>query len=491
MMELAEAENAALISEIQEHLSGMTPLAAPFPGMLQKLGDGMEEIRKFCFSAFTDLDDPCAAASTKDVNQASESCEAQQLTHLLHALSTEEEPPRAQDASQDPLRPSTGAGDATMLGHPCGVPSTDVDQGNECCETQQLTNLLRALTTEEEPPRAQDGSQDLLRPTAGSAPSEGDASMGYSCTASSSDVYFSQQNVWPHTRTAHGQGRQGWQACPGTRTSCPDSGAICPVSSRPVQEWYQPTACLGASHGLLSGFGNSSIMGYLGQGASSREWARQHSLWSPGNGQNWSGQRGDSSTGQCVAPSVGQQIVAVTRPAQPQGPTEREPRPLEPGTTTLVVRNVPARYRKERLVREWPVTVWGYNMLYLPCSRRGSSFGYVFLNFLTPEYALAFQKHWHGRFLLEHGSNKFLDISQARVQGLAESLHEMVRGEDSRASKYAACSPLVFEGTRVLELDEVLHRFGLEPNNEASSTPQSSSMHASHSDEDRSSLRYL
>jgi hypothetical protein len=128
-----------------------------------------------------------------------------------------------------------------------------------------------------------------------------------------------------------------------------------------------------------------------------------------------------------------------------------------------MVRNIPARYNKERLLAEWPVEWMRFDMLYLPANRRGNALGFAFLNFPTPDAALAFQRRWHGQYLADHGPNKHLDISQARVQGLVESLRDMLEGMD-RPTWNDICAPLIFQGTELLDVNEVLVQHGLVAN---------------------------
>jgi hypothetical protein len=137
---------------------------------------------------------------------------------------------------------------------------------------------------------------------------------------------------------------------------------------------------------------------------------------------------------------------------------------MAPGTVTIMVRNVPARYNNEKLLLEWPVERHRFNMLYLPANKRGMSRGFAFMNFVTSDDALAFQMRFHGHYLSDHGANKHLDISQARVQGLVESLRDLLEGDDRPAWTATAVptgAPLVFEGTRLLGIKEVLRRHGL------------------------------
>jgi len=173
-----------------------------------------------------------------------------------------------------------------------------------------------------------------------------------------------------------------------------------------------------------------------------------------------SNQQSSRNPGNCFAPNDRQWPVRVG-PGPPRRPQARQLRAMEPGTSTIMVRNIPARYNKERLLREWPVQRHRFNMLHLPENKRGMSLGYAFLNFVMSEHALAFQRCWHGRRLANHGPNKHLDVSQARVQGLVESLRDMLAGMDTPAWRSETCVPLVFEGTRSLDIEEVLLQYGL------------------------------
>jgi len=127
-----------------------------------------------------------------------------------------------------------------------------------------------------------------------------------------------------------------------------------------------------------------------------------------------------------------------------------------------MVRNIPTKFTKERLLLDWPVQEYSFNMLYLPADRSGKPLGYAFLNFVTSDHALAFQRCWHGRYLTDHGPNKHLDVSQARVQGLVESLRDILASMSGPPVwRSEACVPLVFEGTRLLDINEVLLQHGL------------------------------
>lgn len=137
-------------------------------------------------------------------------------------------------------------------------------------------------------------------------------------------------------------------------------------------------------------------------------------------------------------------------------------RPLSPDTLTLQIRNIPARYSQEQLLQEWPPD-GSYNMLYMPSTRKlGMSRGYAFLNFVSPDHALAFQRQWHGRRLSDHGRNKHLDVSAAARQGLAETLQGIPpAGEDWRTWRQNGSSfPFIFSGSQAMDIDIVLSQLG-------------------------------
>jgi len=195
--------------------------------------------------------------------------------------------------------------------------------------------------------------------------------------------------------------------------------------------------------------------------------------WSGAHRPHWSNQQGSSNFGSRFAPNYEQQPAHVRAPEQPKALRARQLRAMAPGTVSIMVRNVPARYNKDGLLLEWPVERYRFNMLYLPANRRGMSLGYAFLNFPSTVDALAFQRRWHGRYLSNHGANKHLDISQARVQGLVESLRDMLEKMDTLAWRNAASVPLVFEGNRLLDINDVLRQHGLvQPDHVRINTPE-------------------
>lgn len=141
--------------------------------------------------------------------------------------------------------------------------------------------------------------------------------------------------------------------------------------------------------------------------------------------------------------------AALGPPAPP-----KPPRPLPPGATTLVVRNIPACFGQERLLQEWPAD-GSFNFLFLPCNAMESrSKGHAAINFLTYELALAFQRKWHGNYLLETGHTQHLDVAASVVQGARDNLEAFLRKD----VKMDECGnvPALFYGTRRVDTEEVL-----------------------------------
>jgi len=236
-----------------------------------------------------------------------------------------------------------------------------------------------------------------------------------------------------------------------------------------------PCACSGhsAAPGSLSNIYGPSP-GLHRSGASMHaQWHDQPTLWwSQADGSQGNNRQCICNLGRRVVPNYEQQPDNVLGSAQLQGRRARQLRAMAPGTVTIMVRNIPARYNKERLLLEWPVERHNFNMLYLPSNKRGMSMGFAFLSFPTPDNALAFQRRWHGHYLTDHGSNKHLDVAQARVQGLVESLRDILKGVDRPTWRIETCAPLVFEGNRLLDLHKVLRQHGLVPDDLLLNAPQ-------------------
>lgn len=126
-------------------------------------------------------------------------------------------------------------------------------------------------------------------------------------------------------------------------------------------------------------------------------------------------------------------------------------RTLPPGTTTLVIRNIPARYSRDKLVSEWE-SERDINFIFLPFDatlRRTTGCAYV--NFSTHEGTLDFQRRLQGSFLLNHGAGKHLDVAAATLQGLEANLRQFTGKQLPCESRL----PAVFEGTWRLTSQQV------------------------------------
>lgn len=126
---------------------------------------------------------------------------------------------------------------------------------------------------------------------------------------------------------------------------------------------------------------------------------------------------------------------------------------FESWMTTIVIRNVPARYTQDRLLEVWPPD-GSYNFLYLPYSvrqKRGS--GYVFINFCTHQAACDFWQKVQGTRLSGCEHLKSLDVATADVQGLENNLRYWGDRKLNRINN-ANFLPIVFQGTKLVDFKE-------------------------------------
>eukprot|EP00930_Biecheleria_cincta_P095403 TRINITY_DN87365_c0_g1_i1.p1 TRINITY_DN87365_c0_g1~~TRINITY_DN87365_c0_g1_i1.p1 ORF type:complete len:539 (+),score=101.06 TRINITY_DN87365_c0_g1_i1:83-1618(+) len=145
-------------------------------------------------------------------------------------------------------------------------------------------------------------------------------------------------------------------------------------------------------------------------------------------------------------------------------------RVLPAGTTTLVIRNVPARYDQEMLLLEWDPS-HGFDFLHLPYSiRERRTMGYAFLNFRTHDLARKFQLKVQSTFLSAHGHTKHLDVAAATNQGLEANLRQF-KGRNLNRMLSKELLPIIFDQNGVrLDTEEFLVNSGLvEPRDETTS----------------------
>jgi len=127
------------------------------------------------------------------------------------------------------------------------------------------------------------------------------------------------------------------------------------------------------------------------------------------------------------------------------------------GSTTLIVRNIPARYTKEMLLREWPVD-GTFDFLYLPfCFRRVRSAGFLFINFTSSTAASAFHSQWHGQSLRHQVSPAKLCIVAAEVQGLEKNVWHLINCRIARI-KNPKYLPSVFDGLQEVPFSEYVEQ---------------------------------
>eukprot|EP00931_Biecheleriopsis_adriatica_P062941 TRINITY_DN38039_c0_g2_i1.p1 TRINITY_DN38039_c0_g2~~TRINITY_DN38039_c0_g2_i1.p1 ORF type:complete len:426 (-),score=64.35 TRINITY_DN38039_c0_g2_i1:23-1300(-) len=156
------------------------------------------------------------------------------------------------------------------------------------------------------------------------------------------------------------------------------------------------------------------------------------------------------------APQPGVSSSPQQLPKEPSGGSRKS---FEPWMTTIVVRNIPARYTQERLLEIWEPD-GSYNFLYLPYSvRQKRGAGYVFINFCTHEAAVAFWQKVQGTRLPGCEHLKCVDIAVADVQGLEENLRYWSNRKLGRISN-SNFLPIVLDGTQRVDFKQHVAHFG-------------------------------
>jgi len=161
---------------------------------------------------------------------------------------------------------------------------------------------------------------------------------------------------------------------------------------------------------------------------------------------------------------VERQASLQTPPAQQcdyeAAPVQRSNKALV-GKTTLVVRNIPARYSQRDILKHWWVPDGTFNLLFLPHSfKLGHTVGYAIINFVSSADAQAFHNQWHGRQFTSGNKVKPLDIHASRLQGLYDNLKYLSTSEVMRI-KNSKFHPGVFNGASRINLMDALLDLGL------------------------------
>merc|ERR1719313_2017707 len=86
---------------------------------------------------------------------------------------------------------------------------------------------------------------------------------------------------------------------------------------------------------------------------------------------------------------------------------------------TLMVRNIPNKYRPDMLLEEFKIWRQYIDFYYMPIDFKNcGNLGYAFVNFHNVEAATAFRRQYDNtRLPLFQESNKVLAVTDARVQG--------------------------------------------------------------------------
>ena len=87
--------------------------------------------------------------------------------------------------------------------------------------------------------------------------------------------------------------------------------------------------------------------------------------------------------------------------------------------TTLMLRNIPNKYKLDDLVKEIDKSFWGkYDYINLPIDyERKLNLGYAFINFVDPLHIILFYETYHNKRWMLYKSDKKMDMTYADKQG--------------------------------------------------------------------------
>mmetsp|Transcript_5782 Transcript_5782/g.13607 ORF Transcript_5782/g.13607 Transcript_5782/m.13607 type:complete len:163 (-) Transcript_5782:221-709(-) len=103
---------------------------------------------------------------------------------------------------------------------------------------------------------------------------------------------------------------------------------------------------------------------------------------------------------------------------------------LPAGTTMLVVRNIPAHYTHEELLRELELGSSFCDYFSLPLSdHHPGNMGLAFVHFTQPHRAVAFTRRWHGQFLSRHSekAQRRLNVAPAQRRSMLQNAARLLR----------------------------------------------------------------
>jgi len=225
-----------------------------------------------------------------------------------------------------------------------------------------------------------------------------------------------------------------------------------------------------AGHGPSNFLGNSATQGSTAEKTLCKS---EPASWLTSavddNLQGWIGEPCDVSPQSTMSISEFEESRAVASDDEdeisnlpvPPGSNTKPARTLPTGVTTIVVRNIPARFSQEKLMEVWPPD-GSYNLFYLPYSfQRRRRSGIAFINMVSHEAAVEFTARWHGQKVADIGSSKRLDISVAEIQGFAGNLKHLKASNIRRISNQHFL-PMAFKGTKKLDFKALLAQENLE-----------------------------
>jgi len=110
------------------------------------------------------------------------------------------------------------------------------------------------------------------------------------------------------------------------------------------------------------------------------------------------------------------------------------------GTVTVMMRNLPNKYKQQMLLEEINQAGFqgAYDFVYLPIDpETNANKGYAFLNFTNANYAWAFKMTFEGKKMLQFNSNKFVSVTPATLQGFEANHTHYSRTRVSRGDPRA------------------------------------------------------
>jgi len=154
------------------------------------------------------------------------------------------------------------------------------------------------------------------------------------------------------------------------------------------------------------------------------------------------------------------QLPAI-RPSELRAAQARHTPEALVGITTLLVRNIPARYSQQDLLERVWLPNGTYNLLFLPHSfKRNRSVGYTIINFTNSAYAQKFHRRWHGRKLADGSTTRPLSINAAPFQGFYDNMKYMSTSKVSLL-RHSEFQPCVLHGAIRIDFKDALQSLGL------------------------------